>query len=148
MRALIPSATGAGDSLVEEVHPPVAAAPRAFDPGEQRVGTGALVADRLRKAVLRVLEHDADVGRGPGGEDRRGLPARMRLVRQRAVLLAQDDELEVDQAPVAHRPADAHHGAAARRGPLLLDRLALRDLLPAALQEGDAVDGQGCGGRW
>src|SRR5258706_13394072 len=135
MRASKTSAAGAGDPLVEEVHPTIAAAPRSFDPGQRRVGAGALVADRLREVVPGILENDADVGRGAGGEDRRVLLARMGLVRQRAVLLAQDHELEVDQAPVAHRPADAHHRAAARRGPLLLDRLALGDLLPAALQE-------------
>src|SRR5262249_59360708 len=81
----------------------------------------SLVADALRKIVLRVLEHDAIRQNRARGEFGRRLTGWVRDIDETIVSFAYRDEFIFDQGIALDRATDAKHAAGARRRPQLFD---------------------------
>jgi hypothetical protein len=71
--------------------------------------------------VRRIFEEDVLAAERAGEEHRRGLPRRVRFIRKPAVLLFDQDELELDQLLPFHGTANTQHRSRAWREPVFLN---------------------------
>jgi hypothetical protein len=122
-----------------------------FNPRQQPIACGVLVADALGGVVLEILEHDARLTSRSRSKDRGWLAGRVRLVRQRGSLFTKNDLFVGEQAVAGQRASHAEHARARRRAPLLFDDALSLDGLrqpssqtPRAMPAGAAGTGRAC----
>ena len=131
-------------SRIRKIDSPNSPVRRPFDPRDERIRASFPIDDALRKIVLRILEYNERIAHRGGGEFRRRLTDRHRVVDGLPGALEDAELLVLDQAVAADGPRHPHHRFGLRCHPLLVDDLAVASSsLPTSGDPGEFVDGAG-----